>query len=145
MIALDTNVLIYALGDHPFGEIARGLVVQAPLHGGCLPVHVLSEFASVCRKKALVEVTEIEAHLNDLSASFRVAPVTVEHVVSGLAIAERYRLQFFDALICASARDYGARTILTEDMHDGLKVGALTIVNPFVEANREIVEGLLSD
>lgn len=48
---------------------------------------------------------------------------------------------FFDAVIIAVARRAGATLLLSEDMHDGLVIEGLTIVNPFVAGN----EGVLAD
>jgi predicted nucleic acid-binding protein len=44
-----------------------------------------------------------------------------------------YSLQFYDALIIATALEHGCHTLITEDMQHGLVVeGRLTINNPFV-------------
>jgi predicted nucleic acid-binding protein len=56
-------------------------------------------------------------------------------------LAERKMLQYFDALIVAVTKRAGATILLSEDMHDGLEIGGLKIVNPFVAAN----ETLLAD
>jgi predicted nucleic acid-binding protein len=50
-------------------------------------------------------------------------------------LAERKMLQYFDALIVAVTKRAGAAILLSEDMHDGLEIGGLKIVNPFVAAN----------
>ncbi len=43
----------------------------------------------------------------------------------------RARMSFYDALIVAAALEAGCDTPYSEDMQDGRKIGALTIVNPF--------------
>ncbi|MGN6357807.1 MAG: PIN domain-containing protein [Novosphingobium sp.] len=51
-----------------------------------------------------------------------------------LRIAERYQLQFYDALMIAVALENGATTLYSEDMQHGLVIdGVLTITNPFIE------------
>jgi predicted nucleic acid-binding protein len=37
----------------------------------------------------------------------------------------------YDALIVAAAQDAGCRLLLSEDLQHGLKVGTLTVENPF--------------
>jgi predicted nucleic acid-binding protein len=50
----------------------------------------------------------------------------------GRALAERYGLSIYDAMIVASALVAGCTTLWSEDMQDGLVVeGQLRIVNPF--------------
>ena len=59
-------------------------------------------------------------------------------------MAARYQLQFFDAVIIAVARRAGATMLLSEDMHDGLTIDGLTILNPFREANAPKLADYLS-
>ena len=59
-------------------------------------------------------------------------------------LAERHRLQYFDALICVVAQRGGASILFSEDMHDGLRLGMMTIVNPFAAANADIVAAAMA-
>ena len=56
-------------------------------------------------------------------------------------LSQSYNLQFFDALIVAVAQRARAILLLSEDMHDGLEIDGLRILNPFAAAN----EALLAD
>ena len=59
-------------------------------------------------------------------------PVTIATHEQGLAIAERYGLPTFDAMIVASALDADCDQLWSEDMHHGLVVETrLRIENPF--------------
>jgi len=61
-----------------------------------------------------------------------VTGLTVETHTLGRALAERYRLSVYDAMIVAAALLAGAPVLWTEDMQDGLVVeGVLTLRNPF--------------
>ena len=42
-----------------------------------------------------------------------------------------YRLSYWDSLILATAQDAGCSVVYSEDMQDGLRIGALTLCNPF--------------
>ena len=57
------------------------------------------------------------------------------------ALLQTINLQFFDALIVAVAIRAEATILLSEDMHDGLEIDGLRIINPFVAAN----DALLAD
>jgi predicted nucleic acid-binding protein len=50
----------------------------------------------------------------------------------GLAVAERYRFSFYDALIVAAALESGCTTLFSEDLQDGQVIDqTLTVRNPF--------------
>ena len=55
------------------------------------------------------------------------------------------RLSYWDALLLISARDAGVKVLLSEDMQDGFRFGAIEVVNPFGELGlsaraRELLE-----
>ena len=51
---------------------------------------------------------------------------------AALAIVERYRTSWWDALIVAAAIEAGCATLYSEDLHTGLTIdGCLTVINPF--------------
>ena len=61
-----------------------------------------------------------------------VHPVTVETHETGLALAERYGLSIYDAMIAASELHTECDTLWSEDMHDGIVIeDRLRIANPF--------------
>ena len=58
--------------------------------------------------------------------------ITVQTHQVGRALAEKYQLSVYDAMIVSAALIAGCTTLWTEDMHDGLLVeDRLRIVNPF--------------
>ncbi len=59
-------------------------------------------------------------------------PITDETHDTGLALAERYGLSIYDAMIAASALHAECDTLWSEDMQHGLLVrGQLRIATPF--------------
>jgi predicted nucleic acid-binding protein len=67
----------------------------------------------------------------------RIDAITIEIHESGLALAERYRLSIYDAMIVASALYAECDTLWSEDMQDGMLIGGtLRIVNPFRSQDR---------
>ena len=128
----DANVLVYlASDDSEKAERAEAVVRE----GGAISVQVLNEIANVARRKMKMSWSETHAFLNTLRDLLTVHPLTVETHEMGLALAERYGLSTYDAMIAASALQAGCDTLLSEDMQDGMLLDeGLRIVNPFRDA-----------
>jgi len=144
LIALDTNILVYALGTEERSKQARSLVLHAALAGAIVPIQVLSEFANVCRRKDLLAEGSVSNRLAELAGGFHTPATSLSHVQGAVALAARYQLAFFDALICTIAAHEGASHLISEDMKDGLVMDGITILNPFLPDNRERLEALLN-
>lgn len=128
-VFLDTNVLIYAFSNDPRAIVAEKLLSE----GGQISVQVLNEFANVARRKLNFDWQQLGEALGIVRGlAGRIHPITVETHIEAMALAERFGVSIYDGLIVASASQAGCRTLYSEDMHDGLKVGTtLTIENPF--------------
>ena len=129
----DTNVLIYlASDDVAKAERAESLLAQ----GGMISVQVLNEIANVARREMRISWMETHEFLSVLRGLLPVLPMTVETHDAGLALAERYGLSAYDAMIAASALQAACDTLWSEDMQHGLVLeNRLRIVNPFREAD----------
>lgn len=125
----DTNVLLYlASNDTAKAERAEAMLAT----GGTISVQVLNEIANVGRRKMALSWTELYSFLGTFRSLLDVKPVTIATHEQGLAIAERYGLPTFDAMIVASALDADCDQLWSEDMHHGLVVETrLRIENPF--------------
>jgi predicted nucleic acid-binding protein len=125
---VDTNVVIYALQSGPKSETAMAILVD----GGVISVQVLNETAHAMRRKFATPWPQLRAQLAFLQQVAReVRPLTEGVHLAGLAIAERDRIPFYDALILAAALEAGCDTLLSEDFQAGRRFGGLTVVNPF--------------
>jgi predicted nucleic acid-binding protein len=77
-------------------------------------------------------VARVHDFLGTLRDLLPVVPITLATHDTGLALAERYGLSTWDAMIVAAALLSGCDTLWSEDMQHGLIVdGALRIVDPF--------------
>lgn len=125
----DTNVLLYiASADPPKADRAEKLVAA----GGSISVQVLNEIANVARRKMRLSWPDTHALLSLLRGLLAVHPLTVEQHELGLALAERYELSTWDAMIVASALHADCDTLWSEDMQHGMTLdNRLRIVNPF--------------
>ena len=125
----DTNVLVYiASGDAAKADRAEEIIG----HGGVISVQVLNELTNVARRKMRMTWPDTRSFLSTLRSLLTVQPITVETHETGLALAERYTLSTYDAMIVASALHAGCDTLWSEDMQHGMTFGErLRIVNPF--------------
>jgi predicted nucleic acid-binding protein len=126
---VDSNVLLYvASNDETKAARAEEIIAS----GGSISVQVLNELASVARRKMQLSWTETHAFLDTIRRLLAIRPLTVQMHETGLAVAQRYGLSIYDAMIVAAALDAGCDTLWSEDMHDGLIVNdSLRVVNPF--------------
>ncbi|HMK90844.1 MAG TPA: PIN domain-containing protein [Methylocystis sp.] len=128
-IFLDTNVLIYiASGDARKAQVSESLLAN----GGVIGVQFLNEFVSVTRRKYGVTFAEIRQMLAQFKVLLNVVPLTSAIHERGVALAERYNFEIYDSMIVAAAQLSGCRELYSEDMHAGLTLEGLTIVNPYI-------------
>lgn len=144
MISLDTNVLIYAISaeDHR-GRRAKALALldRIGVARPILPLQVVGEYLNVARRNVQLDLADALVMIEAIMAVYCCEPTRADDFIGAVEIAARHNLQYFDALIVKVALRAGATLLLSEDMHDGLVIDGLTIVNPFVSAN----EGVLAD
>lgn len=60
-----------------------------------------------------------------------------------LSVVGRHRLQFWDAMLWATARRVGVRYLLSEDFQNGRELDGVTFVDPFDSANDALIERIL--
>jgi predicted nucleic acid-binding protein len=125
----DTNVLVYVTsGDTAKAARAESIIDE----GGAISVQVLNEIADVARRKMRLSWAELHELLSMFRRLLTVHPVTLETHGTGMALAERYGLSTYDAMIAAAALNAGCDTLWSEDMQHGLLLDErLRIANPF--------------
>lgn len=125
----DTNVLLYtASADIRKADRAEELLIQ----GGSISVQVLNEAAHVARRKMRLSWDEIEALLAGWQALLKVHALDLAVHERGVAVARRYQLGLYDAMIVAAALQTDCARLWSEDMREGLLVeGCLRVCNPF--------------
>ncbi len=128
----DTNILAHMVSDDAAKADRAEAVVAA---GGTISVQVLNELANLIRRRRRLSWDGTHEILATMRALVDVVPVTIETHEAGLALAERYTLSLYDAMIVASARMHDCDTLWSEDMQHGLLIeGRLRIVDPFLTA-----------
>lgn len=125
----DTNVLLYVASED---SAKAGRAEEIIGSGGSISVQVLNELTNVCRRKMRMFWPDTHAFLSLLRGLLTVHPLTVETHETGLALAERYNLSIYDAMIAAAALHADCDTLWSEDMQHGMVLDErLRIANPF--------------
>ena len=148
MIALDTNILVYAESpEDPNGRYEKAIAVIAAVSAshGCLPLQVIGEFFNVCRRKKMLAMEVAVNRAGSYVDLFETPATAFVDLQQATDLSHSFDLQFFDALIVAVAARFGATMLLSEDMHDGLEVEGVRIVNPFSAANDALLAEVFSD
>jgi predicted nucleic acid-binding protein len=127
----DTNVLIYAYSvTEPLkADIANRVLFEQQ---SIISTQVINEFINTCYKKLKLSDAQVKQATSELMQSFHVLPFSGNTQLKALDIKSRYKLQYYDSLIIATALENGCNILHSEDMQHGLVIdGQLKIVNPF--------------
>ena len=133
-VFVDTNVLIYAIesgGPDPMKSAAALAVLKQT--NICLSTQVLGEFyRAVTSPRREVPLTHEQAIAwVQLWKRHDVHPITVPHVDLALEITNRFRLNYYDALILATARLAECDVVYSEDLNAGQDYDGVVVENPF--------------
>jgi predicted nucleic acid-binding protein len=132
--SLDADVLVYA-ADRSMPdkhERAKLIVMAAPQLDCWLTIQALGEFFFLTTRKRIVSPSDATAQVNDWLNLFQTAGAGAPTIRAALPHATDRRLAFWDAMLLATANEVGCELVLSEDMHDGMRFGNLTVRNPFV-------------
>ena len=127
---VDTNVLLYLIS----ADAHKAARAEQVLAGRILiSVQVLNEFANIALRKHKMPWAGLTEVLSGIQHFAEVRPLTLDTHQRGLALAQRYQINLYDALIAAAALEAGCDTLLTEDLQHGQVLDRqLSIHNPFV-------------
>ncbi|MDQ2695491.1 MAG: PIN domain-containing protein [Pseudomonadota bacterium] len=127
---LDSNVVLYALGDDEGKRrVATALLEAQPV----LSTQVLNECSHVLRRKLGWTPGRVAETLSSILVLARVVDVGLPEIRSAWALAERYGYSHFDCLIIAAALGADCPVLYTEDVQsDQVVDNRLKIVNPFL-------------
>lgn len=136
LVFVDTNVLLYAFdeADAPKRDRARAWLA-ACWRGRCgrLSTQVLNEFYSNARRKFAAAISAGDARSEvrryQLWKPWQIDQPTIE---TAWAVESRYDINYWDAMLVASAQHLGCTLLLTEDLQHDQRIDKLRIVNPFL-------------
>ncbi len=132
-IFLDTNILIYfySADEKNKQDIALNLIDK---YSDCslISIQVINELSNILFKKFKLSSTEIENIVLEIDNYINIVNFSTTTQIKALKIKEKYKLQFYDSLIVATAIENSCAILYSEDMQDGMLIdNVLTIINPF--------------
>lgn len=130
MVVIATNIVVCAFTPDAKSDIAAAVPRRADIASN----HLGNEYATVMRRTFAQPWCEIERRLDLLHDVIPLwHAVELADTRRALHLADRYQLQFYDALKISVAAAQGATTLFSDDMQHGLVIDdALTIVTPFL-------------
>jgi predicted nucleic acid-binding protein len=136
MISCDTNLFVYAHDNRELSKQATARLILGALAGreAAIGLQVVGEVQNALRKRLRTPAQVAYRVASDLLQEF--ASFAYDDRAVGMALAEASagRLNYWDALLLAAADQAGVKTMLSEDMSDGLSFGGLEVINPFSAA-----------
>ena len=86
------------------------------------------------REWAEANGTSLNQYIRDcLFHELLASDVTIDLVRRAVAVKEEYGIQFYDALIVATASKLGCHEIVSEDLNPGRVYCGMAVVNPFLQ------------
>ncbi len=135
LVFVDTNIFIYARdagepAKRPLAAKWLAHLWQARL--GRTSMQVLSEYYVNVTRKLDPRLSPDEAW-DDVSALLAWNPLAVDKALlqRGWEVHRRYQLSWWDSLVVSAAQLQSCTLLLSEDLHDGAVMGAVTVRNPF--------------
>lgn len=143
MIAIDTNILVYAegIGDGSRIAAAQNVLGTIPNKDLVFPLQALAQLTHVLARKTILMPSEIRTRVDRWTAFGQLAPTMGSTFTTATTLASEQHFQIFDAIILAAAAEAGCHLLLSEDMQDGFVWRGVTVANPFAAT----LHPLLSD
>src|SRR5213594_4780983 len=142
----DTNILVYTLPDpaNTKRDAARELLIRgAQPEASILLLQSLAEFSYVALRKFRLSIDSIERRVRDWRQAIPVHAAGEPELLDALNLVRDHRIDFWDALLCATASRAGLDYLFSEHLQDGRRFGGLTIVNPFRPENAALIDRVL--
>lgn len=145
MIFVDTNVYFYAHDNHePIKQAAcrKWLMALGQRSLGRANLQVANEFTHIVLRKRRDIDPETVFRMADEILVWGSAPVSFDTVRGARHIRVQTDYSWWDCLLLAAAVELGCTHFLSEDLHDGQRIGDLTIVDPFAHSPEQIIFSL---
>ena len=132
-VFLDSNIILYSYSKTELNKnkIANTLIFS--LSEVYISTQVINEVTNILYKKFKLNSTSMEDVIEEIDNSFKIVNFSLTTQIMAIKIKEKYRLQYYDSLILATALENGCTILYSEDMqHDQIIENQLKIINPFI-------------
>lgn len=131
---LDSNILVYAADrrEPVRQDSAIDIIIRAAQRDCVLTPQALAEFFHAVTRKHIMPRAEAALQVQAWMVVFPVTQGAGEAaLLTALEESVAGRLQFFDALLLATARDAGCDAIITEDMGEHANLDGVRVIAAF--------------
>lgn len=135
-VFIDTNVFVYLFdSDDPKKQDDATILLERLAKEATIVVstQVLQEFyVSVTRKLAEPLPTQDAMQATRGLSAYHVVQVDPSMIFTAIALHEKEKTSFWDALIVRAALESGCKLLMSEDMQHGRRFEDLRVENPFL-------------
>lgn len=135
-IFLDTNIIIYCYSNSEIEKqnICRRLFEN---HNELnISKQVINEITNILFKKFKLTSFDIKNTIQQVSNIVFTCDFNFDTQIKAIELKDKYNLQYYDALIIATALENHCNIIFSEDMqHNQVIENKLIIINPFIKEN----------
>ena len=132
-VSLDASIMVYGVeqSDPVRHRAAKRVLRLAAKHDCVLVLQALAEFYYVVTRKGRLEPAQARSQVGELRSAFPVVLPGAAALDAAIEIAERYRINFWDAMLIGVAKAADVAILLTEDLQDNQHYAGVRCVNPF--------------
>ena len=135
-IFLDTNIIIYCYSN---SEIEKQIICRElfeKYNELNISKQVINEITNILFKKFKLSSFDIKNTVEQISNIAFTCDFNFDTQKKAIELKDKYNLQYYDALIIATALENHCNIIFSEDMqHNQIIENQLTIINPFIKEN----------
>ena len=145
-IAVDTNVLVYALGGNDAQRQRRALDTLEALasHALQVPLQVFGELFNVRTRKARWQKSAARATILAMHDAWETTATSLAAFEAAMELAGDHGLGIWDATILACAAEAKCAMLLSEDLQEGFTWRDVTVVNPFARHAHPLLAAALA-
>lgn len=136
-VFLDSNIILYALGDD---ETKRVITTELLAAWPTTSTQVLNECSHILRRKLKLSPERVAEELENVIDVVKLVDVGLYEIRTAWMLAARYGFSHYDSLIVATSLSAGCVTLYTEDMQHGQVIDErLTLINPFLRVENPVI------
>ena len=132
-VFLDTNTVIYSYSeDEPEKQEIANDILEQYNNQIIISNQVINELSNTLFRKFKLDADEVRKTVLELNDTFPIVNFNLQTQLKGIELKGKYKLQFYDSMILATALENGCNIVFSEDMqHNQVIENQLTIINPF--------------
>lgn len=140
-LTLDANILVYAQdpGDPIRQRVARKVIEHALERDCVITLQALAEFFSVATQKGMLPYDQAAEQVSIWQSLFPVVVAKGTTLGRAIRAVTEHRLNFWDAMLWATAKEAGASILVTEDFSPGRTIDGIRIASPFDDSGSALI------